>query len=123
MRRGGAPALVLCLYLALGSVLLAAVSLAAMSNAAAERDYRRSQAVALAEAGVAEARVGGKPHDLKTLGAGRYAWTAEPANGGQRIRARGEVLSAAGAVVTRSVTVLLLPDGKWGRIAVWEEGP
>lgn len=115
--------MVLCLYLALGSVLLAAVSLAAMSNSAAERDYRRSQALALAEAGVAEARAGGTPHDLQPLGAGRYAWSVQPASGGRRIVARGEILSAAGTRITRRVTVLLLPEGKWGRIATWEEGP
>ena len=70
-RRGGAPALVLCLFLALGSVLLGATTLAAASNSAAERDYRRSQALALAEAGIAEARAGVAQHGERPLGIDR----------------------------------------------------
>lgn len=117
-RRGGTLALVLCLFLALGAVLMGAVGLAASSSNAAEREYRRSQALALAEAGVAEARSGGKPHADKPLGEGTYAWSAQPSQGGRLIIARGEVTSASGARVTRTVRALLAGN----RIRAWEEG-
>lgn len=119
-RRGGSSlAMVLCLFLALGSVLLGAVTLAATSNSAADRDYRRSQALALAEAGLVEARSGGKPHGPQPLGEGLYAWSSQPGNGGRLIIARGEVDSVQGVRVTRTVRALLAG----GRIRAWEEGP
>lgn len=127
-RRGGTPALVLCLFLALGSVLLAAATFAAAANAAAERDYCRSQALALAEAGIAEARVGAEPHGPRPLGRGVYSWSEPPASGdsgsGDRtIVARGEVVSASGARVTRTVRATLQPTPPVARIIRWEERP
>jgi hypothetical protein len=115
-RRGTTLALVLALYLALGSILLGAVTLAGASRAAAERDYRRSQALALAEAGIAEAQARQAPHGARPLGAGTYSWSATDG----RITARGEVPSTSGATVTRTVTAVLTPGG---RITSWEEGP
>ena len=50
MRRGSTLAVVLALYLALGSLLTAAAGVALTSLSAASREYRRSQALALAEA-------------------------------------------------------------------------
>lgn len=118
-RRGGTLAMVLCLFLALGAVLLGAVTLAATSNGAAERDYRRSQAQALAEAAVSEARSGGKPHGPQPLGEGLYSWSASSNAGGRLITARGEVTSVNGARVTRTVRALLAGD----QVRAWEEGP
>ena len=97
------------------SVLLGAVALAAASNSAAERDYRRSQALALAEAGVAEARAGERPHGPRALGHGRYAWRREAG----LIIARGEVEAVNGAWVTRTVRARLAGS----KIVAWEEGP
>ena len=122
-RRGGALILVLCLYLALASVLLAAVTLAATANAAAERDYCRSRALALAEAGITEARAGVAPHGERPLGQGTYSWSASAVGGGRRVLARGEVVSASGARVGRTVHVLLARSGSGWSIRAWEEGP
>ncbi|MFN3648270.1 MAG: hypothetical protein ACK47B_01715 [Armatimonadota bacterium] len=121
-RRGGTLALVLALYLALGAVLLGAVSLAAASAGAAERDYRRSQALALAEAGLAEAIAGAEPHQSRPLGLGRYAWSVQPQDPGRLVTARGEVESVSGAVVTRTVRALLARSGPGWKIVSWEEG-
>jgi hypothetical protein len=122
-RRGGAPALILALFLALGSVLLGAVTVAAASNAAAEREYRRSQALALAEAGIAEARAGLPSHGPKDLGAGKYGWTADGPGGERLITARGEVASVSGAIVTRTVRARLKRARTGWTIRAWEEGP
>lgn len=122
-RRGGTIALVLCLYLALGSILLGAVTLAAAANAAAEREYRRSQAHALAEAGVTEALAGGAPHGDRPLGSGSYAWSREPGTRDPLIVARGRVESASGAPVTREIRARLSAEGRGSRIVAWEEGP
>lgn len=123
LRRGAVPALVLCLFLALGSILAGAVALAATSSAAAERDYRRSQALALAEAGLTEARAGLPPHGGRPLGEGTYSWSAAFREGGRLIIARGEVTSASGARITRSIRALLARDGAGRKVRSWEEGP
>jgi hypothetical protein len=115
--------LVLCLYLALGSVMLAAIGLSAGTNAAAERDYRRSQALGLAEAGVAEARSGAAPHGLRPLGEGGYSWSAGSSAGGRLVVAHGEVTSVSGARVTRTVRALLARSGRGWSVRAWEEGP
>ncbi len=115
LRRGGTLALVLCLYLALGSILLGAVTVAVAAQGAAEREYRRSQALALAEAGIAEARSGRLGHGWKALGSGRYTWSRN----GAIVTARGEVIGAAGPI-TRTVRVKLGPGGS---VSAWEEGP
>lgn len=112
-------ALVFCLFLALGAILLGAVTVAATGNAAAEREYRRSQAQALAEAGVAEAQNGGKPHGSLPLGDGTYSWSEQSAPGGRLVTARGQVQSVSGATVTRTVRALLA--GR--KVKAWEEGP
>lgn len=121
-RRGGAPVLVLALYLALGSILVGAVTLAATANAAAERDYRRSQARCLAEAGIAEAIAGLAPHGERRLGAGFYAWSEAPAAGGRLVTARGEVIGAGGIRVTRTIRALLARSGARWQVRTWEEG-
>ncbi|MBM3457342.1 MAG: hypothetical protein FJX77_02235 [Armatimonadetes bacterium] len=121
-RRGAATALVLALYLFLVALLGGAVTVAAASAAAAEREYRRSQALALAEAGVEEARWLLRPHDLVPLGSGRYAWAVRQEGESREIEARGEVQGASGARVTRSVRVRLGP-GKPARILSWREEP
>ena len=121
-RRGGTLALVLCLYLALGTVLLGALTMAATASSAAEREYRRSQALALAEAGVAAARAGGPGHGRRPLGEGVYSWSAARA-GGMQITARGEVTAASGTVVTRTVRARLVRSGNGWRVRAWEEGP
>jgi hypothetical protein len=117
-RRGSTLAMVLGLFLALGSVLGAAVTLAAVSAGAAEREYRRSQALALAEAGVAEALAGGAPHGPRALGDGTYEWRADPAGGGRRVIAVGRVASGRGREVAREVRALVA--GR--RILEWREG-
>lgn len=118
-RRGASAfALVFCLFLALGAILMGAVTVAATSNAAAEREYRRSQAQALAEAGVAEARSGGKPHGPVSLGEGAYSWSEQRTSGGRLVVARGEVESASGARITRTIRALL----SGGKVKAWEEG-
>jgi hypothetical protein len=119
-RRGAATlALVLCLFLALGAIMLGAVTVATSAGAASEREYRRTQAQALAEAAVAEAQSGGKPHAAMPLADGTYSWSAQPAPGGRLITARGEVESVNGARITRTVRAVL--SGR--RVKAWEEGP
>lgn len=122
-RRGSTLALVLCLYLALGSVLMGAVTMATTAHRAGERDYCRSQALALAEAGVAEARAGALPHGPKPLGAGTYSWTITPPSDERLIVARGEVISASGATITRTVRVRASGSGRNWKVKAWEEGP
>lgn len=122
-RRGGTLALVLCLFLALTSVLLGAVTLSATANSAAERDYRRSQALALAEAAVAEARAGQPAHGEKPLGAGTYSWSETRGSGGRLITARGAVTAVSGARITRTVRTLLVRSGGGWKVSAWEEGP
>lgn len=122
-RRGGTLALVLCLFLALGSVLLGAVALAAASNAAAERDYRRSQALALAEAGVAEAEAGLPSHNDRPLGVGSYGWSSQNSGGELRVTGWGSVTSASGAAITRRVRVALVRTGGGWNVRAREEGP
>ncbi len=122
-RRGGTLALVLRLYLALGSVLLGALTMAATANSAAEREYRRSQALTLAEAGIAEAAAGVSPHGSRSLGAGTYSWSASRSRGGMLVAARGEVRSVSGATVTRTVRARLVRAGGRWRVRAWEEGP
>jgi hypothetical protein len=123
LRRGGTPALVLCLYLALGSILLGAVAVAAAANGAAEREYRRSQALALAEAGVAEAMVGEAPYGGQTLGTGQYSWSSIPTATGRLVTARGQTVSASGVTVTRTVRAVIAGSGAGAKIRAWEEGP
>ena len=125
-RRGSSLALVLGLYLALGTILLGAVSLAAATAAAAERDYCRSQALALAEAGISEAcaRSAGKTgRGGGELGPGRYSWSCSPQGAALRVVARGEVTAASGATVTRTVRALLARSGRRWQVRTWEEGP
>lgn len=122
-RRGGTLALVLCLFLALGSVLMGAVALAAAANAAAERDYRRSQALALAEAGIAEAEARLPPHGDRPLGAGSYGWSSLGSGGELQVTGWGTVTSAAGAAVTRKVRVALVRAGGGWAVRAREEGP
>lgn len=123
LRRGGTLALVLCLFLALGSVLMGAVALAAASNAAAERDYRRSQALALAEAGIAEAEAGLPPHTDRPLGVGSYGWSSQTSGGELRVTGWGSVTSASGAAVTRKVRVALVRAGSGWSVRAREDGP
>ena len=121
-RRGTAPILVLCLYLVLASLLMGAVTVAASTRSAVERDYRRSQALALAQAGVAEAIAREQPHGPRPLGPGTYSWS-EPTGGGRLVIARGSVLSPTLGEVTSTLKVHLTAAGDdWG-IATWEEGP
>ena len=120
-RRGSTLAIVLCLYLALGSVLLGAVAIAATATSAGERDYRRSQALALAEAGVAEARAGAAAHGLQTLGDGSYAWDESITPTGRRVTARGEIRAANGALISRRVTVLFVRSGSGWSVRAWRE--
>jgi hypothetical protein len=122
-RRGSTLALVLCLYLALGAILGGAVTMAATASHAGERDYRRSQALALAEAGIAEARVNAAPHGERSLGEGTYSWSATAAKGDRLVTARGAVTAASGATVTRTVRARLQKAGNGWSIQAWEEGP
>lgn len=123
-RRGSTLALVLCLYLALGAILGGAVTMAATASQAGERDYRRSQALALAEAGVAEARANAAPHGTRPLGGGTYSWSDDATRPGERlIVARGSARSASGAEVTRTVRARLRKAGANWSIQAWEEGP
>lgn len=122
-RRGSTLALVLCLYLGLGAILGGAVTMAASASQAGERDYRRSQALALAEAGVAEARVDAAAHGKRPLGEGSYAWSDSTSSEGRLVVARGEVTSVSGATVTRTVRALLHRSGRGWSIQSWEEGP
>ena len=120
-RRGSTLAIVLCLYLALGSMLLGAVAIAATATSAGERDYRRSQALALAEAGVAEARAGAAAHGPRTLGGGSYTWSETTTPAGRRITARGEIRGANDTVISRRVTALLAPSGSGWSVRAWRE--
>ncbi|MGV3724687.1 MAG: hypothetical protein ACO1SX_27635 [Actinomycetota bacterium] len=122
-RRGSTLSLVLCLYLALGSVLLGAVTMAATAGKAGERDYRRSQALALAEAGLAEARAGAAPHAARPLGDGSYSWSATQSGGDRIITARGEVVSPTSGAVTRPIRVRATGSGAAWKVKAWEEGP
>lgn len=122
-RRGGTLALVLCLYLALGAILGGAVTMAATASHAGERDYRRSQALALAEAGIAEARVNAAPHGERPLGEGTYSWSATDASGDRLVTARGVVTAASGATISRTVRARLRKAGSGWSIQAWEEGP
>jgi hypothetical protein len=121
-RRGSTLALVLCLYLALGAILGGAVTMAATASHAGERDYRRSQALALAEAGIAEARVNVAPHGERPLGDGTYSWSATTSSGERLITARGAVTAASGTRVTRTVRARLRKAGSGWSIQAWEEG-
>jgi len=121
--RGSTLSLVLCLYLALGSVLLGAVTMAATATRAGERDYRRSQALALAEAGVAEARAGLQPHASQPLGEGTYSWSVSASGSDRLIVARGEVLSPGSGPVTRTIRVRASAPGAGWKVKAWEEGP
>ena len=123
VRRGATLALVLCLFLAMGTVLLGALGMAASAASAAEREYRRSQALALAEAGIAEATAGAPPQGARPLGDGIYSWSSAPSGNGLRVTARGQVTSAAGAPVTRTVRALLTRSGDAWKVQAWEEGP
>lgn len=122
-RRGSTLALVLCLYLALGAILGGAVTMAATAGRAGERDYRRSQALALAEAGVAEARADASPHSDRPLGQGTYAWSVSPGNGGRLVISHGAVPSVSGTSVTRTVRARLRKTSGGWAIQAWEEGP
>jgi hypothetical protein len=99
------------------------VALAAASNAAAERDYRRSQALALAEAGIAEAEAGLPPHADRPLGTGSYGWSSQQSGTELRVTGWGTVTSAAGAQVTRKVRVALVRGGGGWSVRAREEGP
>ena len=122
-RRGSTLALVLCLYLSLGAILGGAVTMAATASHTGERDYRRSQALALAEAGVAEARANSAAHGDRPLGEGTYSWSATPRSEGRLVVAKGAVRSVSGATVTRTVRALLRKSGSGWSIQAWEEGP
>lgn len=122
-RRGSTLALVLCLYLALGAILGGAITMAATASHTGERDYRRSQALALAEAGVAEARANSAPHGDRLLGEGSYSWSAASSSEGRLVVAKGAVHSVSGATVTRTVRALLRKSGSGWSIQAWEEGP
>jgi hypothetical protein len=119
-RRGAATlALVLGLFLALGAIMLGAVTVASMAGASSEREYRRTQAQALAEAAIAEAQTGVKPHAALTLAEGTYSWSEQWTPGGRLITARGEVESVSGARITRTIHAVL--SGR--KVKAWEEGP
>ncbi len=122
MRRGSTLAVVLALYLALGSLLTAAAGVALASLSAASREYRRSQALALAEAAIEEARAGLAPHNWRALGVGRYLWSAEDRPAGRVVRAVGEAPQVGGAPVRRTVTAVLQRRGAAWRIVSWEDG-
>jgi hypothetical protein len=123
LRRGGTLALVLCLFLALGAVLLGVLTMAAAATGASEREYRRSQALALAEAGVAEALAGRPPHGEQPLGPGSYSWSAEGGEESRRVTARGRVASVSGASVTRTVRARLARRSDRWQVRAWEESP
>jgi len=122
-RRGSTLALVLCLYLALGAILGGAITMAATASQAGERDYRRLQALALAEAGVAEARADASPHGNRALGEGTYAWSAAPSASGRLVTAHGSVRSTSGTEITRTVRALLRKTSSGWSVQAWEEGP
>ena len=122
-RRGSTLALVACLFLALSAVLLGAATVCTASAHAADREYRRSEALALAEAGVAEARAGEAPHPLHALGSGSYAWSVAESGKDRLVTASGTVSSPSGVPVTRTVRARLAPAGGKGQILAWEESP
>ena len=122
-RRGSTLTLVLCLYLAMGAILLGALTVATAARAAAERDLRRSQALALAEAGVAEAQADTAPHEARPLGEGTYRWNARADGSVRLVTAQGSVVSTSGAVITRTVRARLAPAGSGWKVQTWEEGP
>jgi pantoate kinase len=120
-RRGTTLILVLCLWIGLGATLSGALAVAGATSAASEREYRRSQALALAEAAVEEARAGLGDHPWSALGSGEYALTSSSAPGvAHRVIARGRVISASGVVVSRTVYAAL---DQQGRVLTWKEGP
>lgn len=120
-RRGTAPILVLCLYLVLASMLLGAVTVAASTRSAVERDYRRSQALALAEAGLAEALMREPAHGERPLGQGTYSWTGDAMQGS--VTARGTVLSPTLGKVTRTLRARIIAAGGDYVPVSREEGP
>ncbi len=117
-RRGATLALVVGLYMALVAMLLGAVTVAVAGHAAASREYLRSQARWLAEAGIEEFRAGAAPHAARPLGAGRYGWSVAADGRGQVVTATGEAASGSGLVIRCRLLVRVSPTGV---IQAWEE--
>src|SRR5947207_9461385 len=91
-RWGGAVLMVLIIMFALLAVALTALSVVAASAAAVEREYRSSQALALAEAGLAMAKSGaGNPAAAggRRFDEGEVFWTRVGRGGGCEIQRGG----------------------------------
>jgi len=117
LRRGGAVLLALLVMFALLSVALTALSVVAASAAAVEREYRSSQALALAEAGLAMAKSGaGNPASAgaRRFEEGEASWTRAPRRGGWEVQAVGVVSTPTGRKIRRAVRAdLERRHGRW----------
>src|SRR5207248_7136414 len=102
---------------ALLAVALTALSVVAATAAAVEREYRSSQALALAEAGLAMPQAGaGNPAaaGARRFDEGEASWTRVVRGGGFEVQARGTVTLPSGAKLSRAVRAdLERRQGRW----------
>jgi hypothetical protein len=128
-RRGGGIALIFVLMFALLTIALGTLAVVAASAAAVERDYRSSQALALAEGGLAAARAtvpragaAAGFRKSRVLEQGVVEWDCtDRGTGSWEVVARGIVTTPRGVTIVRAVRAELRRDhGQW-TIASWRE--
>jgi hypothetical protein len=126
LRRGGGIALVFLLMFAILTVALTTLAVVASGAASVERDYRSSQALALAEAGLASARAetaagGSQNSGSRRFDEGTCEWTRAPGHGGWELTARGTVVTPRGITLVRTVRATLRREGSRWTLADWHE--
>jgi Tfp pilus assembly protein PilX len=126
-RRGSGIALVLLLVFSLFVLVASTLAVVAASAAAVERDYRGSQALALAEAGLAagtaQVRRGAASPSAGTrdFAEGESRWRARRGGAGWRVEATGTVVSPRGLTLARTVRAeLVRRHGRW-EVTHWRE--
>lgn len=126
-RRGGGIALVILVLFALLVLASTALALVAATATVVEREYRGSQALALAEAGLAAAtaRVGrGGAAELggsQRFEEGQNRWQATRRGGRWAVAATGTVVTPRGITLERTVRAdLVRRSGRW-TITHWRE--
>jgi hypothetical protein len=120
--------MVLTLMFALLTVALATLAVVAASAGAVEREYRASQALALAEGGLALARIDAQATRESRAGSGsrrfeegEMRWQRTPCSGGWELRGSGRVRLPSGAVITREVKAQLRRQGGRSILSDWHE--
>jgi hypothetical protein len=108
------------------TIALGTLAVVAAGAASVERDYRSSQALALAEAGLAAARAeaasgGALKAGSRPLDTGTAEWTAANRSGSWEVTARGTVTRPGGTPIVRTVRATLRREGGRWALADWQE--